>query len=203
MSSASDSSDLDPSSSFFQQENDENAQLIFSQPSQPSLEDPTAKDSLTTSILHSPPSLYQPPPLKSLFDNPQDAQSSDDEEAPASVRFELQPLNEASRQPGWDPRNRFPSGFSQPESLESGSHSRYTRRPPVRLRGLSGLASHLHLRPPMVNSPTGLGPLKITAWTDVSDLDQFLALLYQYYTGKGFFCILLSQITNLLHVFLQ
>ena len=39
---------------------------------------------------------------------------------------------------------------------------------------------------------------RIRTWRDVKDYDLFLTSLYSYYTGKGFFCILHSQITKLL-----
>ncbi|KAJ3258437.1 autophagy protein atg9 [Boothiomyces macroporosus] len=70
-------------------------------------------------------------------------------------------------------------------------------RPPNRQYDLS----HLQTRPEPVRNRQRQNPRpKITGWKDVRNLDSFLTRIYNYYEGKGFVCIILNQITDLLTV---
>lgn len=41
----------------------------------------------------------------------------------------------------------------------------------------------------------------IASWRDVRNLDIFLSRIYYYYKGKGFLCIVLAEVTNLMYLF--
>ncbi|KAJ3313020.1 autophagy protein atg9 [Boothiomyces sp. JEL0838] len=70
-------------------------------------------------------------------------------------------------------------------------------RPPNRQYDLS----HLQTRPEPLRNRQRQDPRpKITGWKDVRNLDSFLTRIYNYYEGKGFVCIILNQITDLLTV---
>lgn len=171
------------------------------------------------------------------IDDEDKAQSEDDDEVPASLRFELQANPESGRQ-------KFPTGFSDdPNTMESGGllsavtgsrignfiPQRWTRggsasfhSSPNKLR-YAPLPSH-HTRSPSstfssrarfftvdsgldhvqggidkgpYNSPSSYSHSRVQSWKDVKDYDRFLTTLYSYYTGKGFFCILHSQVSKL------
>ena len=62
-----------------------------------------------------------------------------------------------------------------------------------------GIVKEFALHTPKINSHVIIKDNGIiSGWKDIRDLDSFLASLYNYYTGKGYFCILSNQLTTLL-----
>jgi len=63
-------------------------------------------------------------------------------------------------------------------------------------------SSHGHFRPPQPKQMRGLDAYEraLWSWVNVYNLDAFLQEVYQYYQGKGIYCIALSRGLNLLSV---
>lgn len=73
---------------------------------------------------------------------------------------------------------------------------RFQRGIPNRVPRIVGLVREFALHAPRINTCKEQGI--ISGWKDVNDLDSFLSSLYNYYTGKGYYCILSNQLTTLL-----
>ncbi|WVO15865.1 hypothetical protein L204_103527 [Cryptococcus depauperatus] len=60
-----------------------------------------------------------------------------------------------------------------------------------------------HVAPKVVSGKTGLSDYEraLWKWVNVEDLDGFLQEVYNYYKGKGIYCIALSRVLNLLTTF--
>jgi Autophagy protein ATG9 len=60
----------------------------------------------------------------------------------------------------------------------------------------TGIGKHA----PTVQSSSSSIPPIISSWKDVGNMDEFLSRIYEYYTGKGLYCITLLVLTNLLTI---
>jgi hypothetical protein len=79
------------------------------------------------------------------------------------------------------------------------SSIRFQRGIPKRVPRYVGIVKDFALNAPKINDQVITRDQQIiTGWKDVGDLDSFLSSLYNYYTGKGYFCILSTQFTTLL-----
>ncbi|KAJ3162864.1 autophagy protein atg9 [Geranomyces michiganensis] len=127
---------------------------------------------------------YQPPVI--AFEHDDEDDGSDGDEAPASIRYEMQPLT--------GERARTLS------AQDLGSRSQ-RRRPetgrPIRSsqpRGLFGnLASTISL-----TAHSDQKERAMAFWANGKNEDVVLEKIYSFYEGKGFYSIMLARVTNLL-----
>ena len=63
----------------------------------------------------------------------------------------------------------------------------------------TGIGRRVTREVPSRESSISTSPI-ITCWKDVGNMDKFLSRIYEYYDGKGLYCIVLLYFTNLLTV---
>jgi hypothetical protein len=152
-------------------------------------------DELDAQLLDSPPfSQYQPPVIPGL----------NDEELEQALS-EYPPPNQEQGLRRADSDVEDPSALflahnqHERESDDVPSSIRFQRGIPRRAPRYVGIVKELAFNAPKINDHVIIKDNEvISGWKDVSDLDSFLSSLYNYYTGKGYFCILSRQITTLL-----
>ncbi|KAJ3089161.1 autophagy protein atg9 [Quaeritorhiza haematococci] len=139
------------------------------------------------------PYVYTPPTLQ------EEDERSEDSEAPPSLMIEMNPLTGA------------PTEDTESSPDIDTSHSSPFRRlgSSFNRRGLMGSISgiggmHRRFNSDMFSTTRPKVPPKQEAmriWNQkANEMDRFLCRVYDYFLGKGFLCILLSRITNLLVV---
>ncbi|TPX67487.1 hypothetical protein SpCBS45565_g03676 [Spizellomyces sp. 'palustris'] len=131
---------------------------------------------------------YEPPKID--FEDDED-EDSDVGEAPASIRFEMSPLNTDGRgapsaHGGGIPGRRFERRHNLGVN--------YSRRRAKNalwgaMEGLSASIAEL--------GPGSSKERSVKMWVETQNLDKLLKKIYAFYIGKGLYSILLARITNL------
>ncbi|KAJ3018121.1 autophagy protein atg9 [Thoreauomyces humboldtii] len=137
---------------------------------------------------------YEPPVIDfEDHDDEDEDEASENGEAPASIRYEMAPLNRRTYPPEFSSRSG--GGRRLPQHVRHGRGSMLGQSRGSALGGFVGnLAASITNAGSLLTDPKSHA---LRTWTEAENIDKLLEKLYAFFEGKGFYSILLARGTNL------